>query len=85
MAALTKTSRMIRRMARNAGMMDPAVGTQPEILDDLVDGWAATVHTGTAGYACRCGGWGVFLVGEGARAVASTAAAKGKQGQRGRE
>lgn len=45
-ARLTKTSRLIRKMARNTGLMDPNVGTQPEILDDLVDGWAAAIHMG---------------------------------------
>lgn len=47
-AALTKSSRMIRRMGRNLGVMDPTVGTQPEILDDLIDGWAAVAHSGQA-------------------------------------
>ena len=32
------------QMARNSGLMDPNVSSQPEILDDLVDGWAANVH-----------------------------------------
>ncbi|GAB4814045.1 hypothetical protein N2152v2_001091 [Parachlorella kessleri] len=43
-AYFSKASRLLRKVARSTGLMDPNVGSQPEILDDLVDGWAADVH-----------------------------------------
>lgn len=43
MAGCIRTSSYIKGMARSTGLMDQF--DQPEILDDLVDGWAADVHS----------------------------------------